>query len=1516
MDDTLFESSFAPPAGAITVPDGLCSGDVPLVLLPVRLETRFFPLPDGSQQLRVRVYPDRIHVDTHEPELTTDERTRGTQYWQTDWVAADDEGRRAAWAALADRFGPARAAWIARVLRPTNIAQRPAGAPEFPTLPPVGVNGEDAWRRAPQARLLPDRWTAVVHSGGQVALSVTGNAIRRPLAVGPRPDAAAPSAADDAAIRAGDQLAIDPDMKWMVDFQEAEDAGMALRLTIPQGIIAAGIESLLVFGVAASLGVADSSAQLADLLDAHHYTDGLTLLPFGAPTNNTEDRRSAYGADDAGHAASFQYEVKGNPDAAFDATSVGTALGLSFPRIAPTLGRLAGANGNHDAHQRTMNTALWPVGWGYFLGNMMGPETGLMPSSVDWVRRHFIDFVRTAGPLPVLCAGRQPYGILPVTSLDLWTPEVDEPVTAEETRLRTLLLAARDAIWRPVLGAVPRIGLRPVPDPDADLADVMRTDGLSHRYDVTAVLGRHFVAHVHAYNAASLIGDIQNQDLVAGRLLGVLGLSTESDARPRLAHVFHGLGSDTITAPLVQAGEISPWMMLQPLGPGQPNYIGRLLATSTIEGLIQLRPDPNATNSGATLLEALLRHALLREIASAAARLIVADEGGDAATQQRILATLLRDAELVDLVDVPPIGFDLQPPTHTQHWRRQLDTSIAGGSTTVRARLEGLTDFTAREVEALGELRDSLAHLQGLDTESLQLLLQGTLDLSAHRLDAWITSFANRRLAAMTKDGPLGQHIGAYGWVENLRPIAVAPVEVPATSLPAGELAPVYELRNDSGFIHAPSVEHASAAALLRNAHLGVDGQPGADGPFAIDLSSRRVREASRLIDGVRQGQPLGALLGYRLERRLHDLRLDRFLAPLRELAPLAVRARDGNTDPVESVAGNNVVDALVLLRYTGDPIDPALANALASVPGTATDRQNVLGEIDALFDAIDGLSDTLTAEVAYQMARNNPPRLAAALAAISHGEALPAELEVTRMPRSGNAITHRVVVPFSAAAGAPDGWTNTSSRASEQWLNAWIGAQLGDPRLVRCTIERLDDATGLVAEAVAFPLSELATSPIDFVYNVHPAGQVEAASASPSDAEQLVVYHARRRTGGFGADATLRLQHDRPLDLAPGETTLFDALEQARMIRGLLETARGLRPEDTVPPGAGSAATFDLSQLESRVIAAENALSAAHAALGIAVTAGLASAAEDLRGAVLALGGFGIGPFVPMSAVGDTPAIRDALVRQGAALLKLSAPRVDQITTLRARPAAADERGRCEQLVDRMRAVLGDTFVTLPAFTLDGTAATELNAALAATAELQGGDAFAVQGWFIQAAQVREGVARLGACISGAEALAGERRLNLSVAQLPFVADERWVGLPVVAGAEIPPGKLSMVVQPLAPIDATQPVCGLLIDEWVEVVPSREETTALAFQYDPPNAFAPQSILVAVPPTPGQAWTTETLRRVLMDTLDLAKLRAVDLRHLGAAAQYLPALYLPFNANDDAVSTDLAPLTVPVETA
>ena len=191
----------------------------------------------------------------------------------------------------------------------------------------------------------------------------------------------------------------------------------------------------------------------------------------------------------------------------------------------------------------------------------------------------------------------------------------------------------------------------------------------------------------------------------------------------------------------------------------------------------------------------------------------------------------------------------------------------------------------------------------------------------------------------------------------------------------------------------------------------------------------------------------------------------------------------------------------------------------------------------------------------------------------------------------------------------------------------------------------------------------------------------------------------------------------------------------------------------------------------------------------------------------------------------------------------------------MRALPVATEQRARCQQLVARMRAVFGQSFVVLPQFSFDAGGGAEFANALAASTAAQGGDPLAVNTWFARCARVRDTVAQMGSCLQRAEVLGAAARLNLSVAQLPFVAGdgERWVGLAPLSGTVMPPSKLSLVVHTVAPINTTQVMTGLLLDEWVEIVPNTRETTALAFQFDGPNSCAPQSVLIAVPPCPGR---------------------------------------------------------------
>ena len=615
----------------------------------------------------------------------------------------------------------------------------------------------------------------------------------------------------------------------------------------------------------------------------------------------------------------------------------------------------------------------------------------------------------------------------------------------------------------------------------------MRTDGVSNAYGARNVFGRHFLQHLFRLMTSSMADSDPAQTVLLQRL----GIAW----RPRLTHLWNADWQWHVSAPLIQAGEVSPWAKLE------PNYIAALLAEPHIQQLILARPDPQATDNATSLLQTLLRHALLREIAYAAALLQANETGAD-------LSSLLRDAELVDLVT------GAQP---TLHWQRQLDKKLTiTGNSTIREYLEGLTAFTAPGLASLGEFRSSLAYLKDLDSEALLQLMQGTLDLSAHRLDAWVTSFATKRLAAMHIDGPKGQYIGAYGWLENLKPIPASSVK-PVAAPPPGEPGPLQSPANDSGFIHAPSMTHAATAALLRNAHLGPTGVPKANGPFAIDLSSRRVREATRLLDGVRQGQPLGALLGYRVERLLHDTlddgghTLDRFIAPLRRVAPLIARAREVNTAPVDAIAANNVVDGLVLHRRWKEEQSTVRVELMKEGVGIPDALNGVLAKLDEM---IDGLSDALTAEVAYHMARGNTWRMASTLAAIAQGDAPPPELEVARTPRSGISLTHRLMLLMSGTTNLnTPGWLggDAGTRSiAERLLNFWTAKLLGDASKVRCTIERLDDATGSVVETRKLPLSELAITPLDVVYGVEDANNTAQFNGSLSEIEQQVETVAR----------------------------------------------------------------------------------------------------------------------------------------------------------------------------------------------------------------------------------------------------------------------------------------------------------------------------------------------------------------------------------------------------------------------
>jgi hypothetical protein len=171
----------------------------------------------------------------------------------------------------------------------------------------------------------------------------------------------------------------------------------------------------------------------------------------------------------------------------------------------------------------------------------------------------------------------------------------------------------------------------------------------------------------------------------------------------------------------------------------------------------------------------------------------------------------------------------------------------------------------------------------------------------------------------------------------------------------------------------------------------------------------------------------------------------------------------------------------------------------------------------------------------------------------------------------------------------------------------------------------------------------------------------------------------------------------------------------------------------------------------------------------------------------------------------------------------------------------------------------------------------------------------------------VRPGASRLTLALTYAAGL--ERAGDLRVAQLTFRAGERWMALP---GSDHPPGKVSLVAHLPRTFRADAPLSGLLVDEWVESVPAAKVTTGVAFNYEAPAARPPQSVLLAVTPPTAQRWELATLERTLLETLELARIRAADPQALAedpVVHRALPAIYISLNLRDEALSTNFSRL-------
>ena len=166
----------------------------------------------------------------------------------------------------------------------------------------------------------------------------------------------------------------------------------------------------------------------------------------------------------------------------------------------------------------------------------------------------------------------------------------------------------------------------------------------------------------------------------------------------------------------------------------------------------------------------------------------------------------------------------------------------------------------------------------------------------------------------------------------------------------------------------------------------------------------------------------------------------------------------------------------------------------------------------------------------------------------------------------------------------------------------------------------------------------------------------------------------------------------------------------------------------------------------------------------------------------------------------------------------------------------------------------------------------------------------FPVDDWLYSVARVREKMGDWENIVMLSENFT-DTPLNLRPLQFPFKAEDTWLGHSYPETYKIESDKLIYTAH-LDIFDPTQTQCGLLIDEWTEVIPTKTETTGLSFQYDQPNAEPPQTMLLVTPTAFKGEWQWGELVGAMHETLDLAKLRAIEPRQIAKTAysQFIPA--------------------------
>ncbi len=845
-------------------------------------------------------------------------------------------------------------------------------------------------------------------------------------------------------------------------------------------------------------------------------------------------------------------------------------------------------------------------------------------------------------------------------------------------------------------------------------------------------------------------------------------------------------------------------------------------------------------------------------------------------------------------------------------------------------------------IDRVEDIRHAIASLDTIPTKSLNQLLAEHIDINSYRLDAWLLGLSNQRLQDQRQHGQeKGIYLGAYGWLEDLRPGGTreeAP-NIPNELIP-NDRSPVYTDADNEGYIHAPSINQAITAAVLRSGYSASKETIGdLDNQMAVNLSSRRVRLGLKLIEGISSGLSLGAILGYQYERKLHEsysiVELDRFIYRFREIFPLIVPI-EITTEEAEANAKTNVVDGYALLEAIDEHIDslsgvdtdnsiydlltennfvhcPAFIKSVVDNNLQTGDDRNlimrsIIREIDCIGDALDALGDLTISESVYQVVQGNHVRAAAMVKALASGTA-PPEFQFINTPRTGIVVTHRAILNLesrNAGSAAPAGWSGTMTQRAniEPSVNHWLADIIGPASQILCIAYNDTQAPDTPLEIA---VAELELQAIDLVYLLG-----FNAEQGSSEMENRLTWHIRSKHA-FAPDDTLKISFAERRDhWSLDIKTIYELSPLIKHLKNMLTDVKYVDALDIMlpddEPQLDNPEQLFPEDLQNRVTAAEtdfrNMLDSILSFLDtnfndVNIDEVDVSEAQQktITDYLFNLAAFGIPNSIP-SPVSDT--VQNTGRELFKYLVKNSQSAQKQLKAFELKKNKLAELTKIRQITDTLidmgRQLFGKNMILLPHYEPQNKAATsqQINLAEDISITRHRTDPHILNDWLQDLSNIRPGLYSLDMCSMLAQNF-NRNFPDFQPVQFPYTDNDYWLGLEYPADEFKPEGDYLSIAHfnHKQLTGSGNKKVGIIVDEWTEIIPNEEEVTGIVYNYDQPDAQAPQNLLLAINPDTETKWNWNNLIHILNETLDLAKIRAVEPDHLDDSifAQILPSI-------------------------